>query len=114
MSNPLEAIGHGLKVAGEDVAHVAVEIVEFLPKASAVIANAIKDEPTVKQAVLDLVKNAEQVFADGAIAVAGKGVDLVSDAKVLADAEAFFGYFKTEFVPLIEKLYGEVKADLAQ
>jgi hypothetical protein len=114
MSNPFVAIGHGLKVAAADTEHVIVEAVEFLPKAERVIASAIKDEPTVKQAVLDLVKNAEQVFADGAVAVAGKGVDLVSDAKVLADAEAFFAYFKTEFCPLIEKLYGEVKADLAQ
>jgi hypothetical protein len=113
MSNPLEAIGHGLKVPAVDTEHVVVDVVEFLPKAASVIASAIKDEPTVKQAVVDLVSNASAVLTSGTLAVTDKGVDLVADAAVLAAAEKFFGYFKTEFIPTVEKLYAEVKADVA-
>jgi hypothetical protein len=112
MSNPITTVGHDIKTVAVDVAHVAVDVVEFLPKAASVIASAIKDEPTVRTAVLDLVKNASAVLASGTVAVTDKGVNLVADASVLAAAEAFFGYFKTTFVPLVEQLYGEVVADV--
>jgi hypothetical protein len=92
MSNVFGTIGHDIKVGAEDVAHAAIEVVEFLPKAASVIASAIKDEPTVKQAVLDLVKNAGAVLTSGTVAVTDKGVDLVADAAVLAAAEQFFAY----------------------
>jgi hypothetical protein len=53
---------------------------------------------------------------DGAVGrlsvAAGKGIDLAADARALADAEAFFGYFKSIFVPLVEKVYSEVAADI--
>lgn len=112
MSNPFELVGHGIKVAAVDVEHVVVDVVDFLPKAASVIASAIRDEPTVKQAVLDLVKNASAVLTSGTVAVTDKGVDLVADAAVLSAAEAFFGYFKTEFIPLVESIYSEVKAEV--
>jgi flagellar hook assembly protein FlgD len=113
MSNPLEAIGHGVKVAAEDVVKGVADAIEFLPKAEKVIATAIKDDPQVKTAVLELVKQAEAVIGDTASAAADKGINLADDAKALADAEAFFTWFKTSFVPLVEQIYAEVKTDLA-
>jgi hypothetical protein len=112
MSNPIESIGHGLKVAAEDVAHAVELPITFLIKAEKVIASAIKDRPAIKEAVLDLVKQAESVVADAGIAAASKGIDLASDAKALADAEAFFEYFKSTFIPLVEQVYKEVAADI--
>lgn len=120
MSNIFSDIGHGVEVAGKDVAKGAVEVgkavadvFEFLPKAEAVIASAIKEQPEVKTAVLDLVKQATTVIGDLATDAADKGINLTSDAKTLADAESFFAYFKSTFIPLVEQLYGEIKSDLA-
>ncbi|MCU1247073.1 MAG: hypothetical protein JWQ49_102 [Edaphobacter sp.] len=112
MSNPLRTIGHGLKVAAEDVIKAVEYPVEFLVKAEKVIASAIHDQPEIKAAILSLVKQAQTVIADTVGAVAGKGLDLAADAKALADAEAFFEYFKSTFIPLVEKVYTEVAADL--
>jgi hypothetical protein len=91
------------------VAHVAVEVVEFLPKAEKVIASAIKDQPAVRAAVLTLVEKAGSVIGDVTVATADKGINLAADAKTLADAESFFTWFKTNFIPVIEQLYSEVK-----
>jgi hypothetical protein len=112
MSNPIEAIGHGLKVAAEDVAKAVEYPIEFLVKAEKVLASAIQNQPAIKTAVLNMIKQAETVIADTSTVVADKGFDLTVDAKALADAEAFFGYFKNTFVPLVEKVYSEVTVDL--
>lgn len=113
MSNVFEEVGHGLKVAAVDTEHAIVDAVEFLPKAEKVIASAIKDQPQIKDAVIELVKQAEGVIGDVAGAVATKGIDLASDAKALADAEAFFSYFESIWIPLIEQVYKEVAADIS-
>jgi hypothetical protein len=113
MSNPIEKIGHDIKVAAVDTAKGIVKVVEFLPKAEQVIATAIKDQPQVKTAVLSLVQQATTVIGDVATDAADKGINLAADSKTLADAEAFFTYFKNSFVPLVEAVYDEVKADLS-
>jgi hypothetical protein len=112
MSKPIEAIGHGLKVAAEDVARGIEYPVVFLMKAEKVLASAIQDQPEIKTAVLQLVSQAQAVIGDTAGAVAEKGFNLSQDAKALADAEAFFSYFKSTFIPLVEKIYSEVSTDL--
>jgi len=112
MSNVFEEIGHGIKVAAVDTEHAIVDAVEFLPKAERVIASAIKDQPAIKDAVLTLVKQASGVIGDTASAAAAKGINLTQDAKALADAEAFFSYFKSTFIPLVESVYREITADV--
>ena len=120
MGNVFQEIGHGVKVGAVDVAkgvekgveYAIVHPVEFCMKAEKIIASAIKDQPEVKAAVLGLVKQATGVIGDVGNDVAEKGINLAADAKTLADAEAFFAYFKGNFIPLVEKLYAEVKADL--
>jgi Glu-tRNA(Gln) amidotransferase subunit E-like FAD-binding protein len=112
MSNVFTTIGHDVKVAAVDTARVVVKVVEFLPKAEKIIASAVKDQPILKQAIIDLVKQASAVVGDVSLDVAQKGMNLMQDAKTLADAEAFFLYFKSKFVPLVESVYKEVEADL--
>jgi hypothetical protein len=36
---------------------------------------------------------------------------LRADEKTLNDAEAFFNWFKSTFIPTVEKVYGDVVAD---
>ncbi len=120
MGNVFEAIGHDVKVGAVDVAkgvekgveYAVIHPIEFCVKAEKVLASAIKDQPEVKNAVLALVKQASSVIADVGTDVAEKGINLQDDAKTLADAEAFFNYFKANFIPLVESLYAEVKADV--
>jgi hypothetical protein len=120
MGNVFETIGHDVKVGAEDVAkgvekgveYGIVHPIEFLIKAEKVLASAIKDQPEIKDAVLALVKQASGVIGDVSTDVAEKGLNLQDDAKTLADAEAFFTYFKDKFIPLVEMVYAEVKADV--
>lgn len=110
--NVFEKIGHGIKVGAEDVVHGVEDVVAFLPKAAKVLGTAIKDDPQVKAQVLELVKQAEAVIADTALAASEKGINLTQDAKALGDAEAFFTWFKSSFIPFVERVYGELKADV--
>lgn len=113
MSNPLTAVGHAVKTAAVDITTGVVDVFEFLPKAERVFASAIKDQPEVKSAILQLVQRAETVVADTGTAAADQGVNLAADAKTLADAEAFFAWFRNTFIPLVEQIYSEVKQDLS-
>jgi hypothetical protein len=120
MGNVFETIGHDIKVGAEDVGKevekgvefAIVHPIEFCVKAEAVIASAIKDQPEVKAAVLNLVKQANGVIDDVATDVADKGINLAADAKTLTDAEAFFTYFKSTFIPSMESVYAEIEADI--
>jgi len=112
MSNVCVEIGYDIKVAAIDTEHAVVAAVQFLPKAAAVIASAITDQPEVKSAVLGLVQRAETVVGDVTGAAVDKGINLAEDAKALADAEVFFTWFKSSFVPVIEQVYAEVKTDI--
>jgi hypothetical protein len=112
MGNIVTTIGHDIKVAAKDTGHVVVEIVTWLPKVEKVLASAIKDQPEIKQAVLDLVKKASVVAGDVSTDVSENGLNLAQDAQTLADAESFFAWFKSSFVPLVENFYGEIAADI--
>ena len=120
MGNVFETIGHDVKVGAEDVGKgvkagvefAIIHPIEFCIKAEVVLATAIKDQPELKAAVLSLVSQATNVIGDVSSAVADKGLNLKEDTDTLAAAEAFFLYFKSAFIPLMEKVYGEVKADI--
>jgi hypothetical protein len=112
MANAFRKIEHGIEIASEDVLHSIEYPVKFLVAAERVITDAIREQPDIKAAVLDLVSKAELVIGDVTLAAAQRGFDLASDAKALADAEAFFGWFRSDFVPLVTKVYGELKEDV--
>lgn len=113
MSNVITDIGHDVKVAAVDTAKVVVKTVDFLPHAAAaVLATALKDEPQLKATVLALIEAGSKVIADGTIAVASKGTNLLEDAATVSDAESFFAYFNSTFIPAVASLYHEVRADL--
>lgn len=105
MSNVIETIG-------KDILHGVEFPFEYTAKAIKVLDSAIKDQPAIKAAVIDLIKQAETVIGDSAKDVSEKGLVLADDAKTLADAEAFFVYFRDQFCPLVAKVYTEVATDL--
>ena len=95
-----------------DVERVLVDVVTFLPHAADVLASAVKNEPNVKAALIQLIEQASLVIADTGTAAISKGVNLAADAKTLADADAFFQFFIKSFVPAIEKAYGDIQAGI--
>lgn len=119
MGNPIEAIGHGIKVGAEDVGKVVVKGVdvavvhpiEFAVKAEKVIATAIKDQPIVRDAVVALVNQATKVIDDFKTDVSDTFIDLRADEQTLKDAEAFFNWFKSSFIPSMEQVYGDLAAE---
>jgi hypothetical protein len=111
------------EAAVEDAGKVALNVVDgkyideaitWTEKAASVLATAIKDQPALKTALTTLVTKAEAIGADAVTDAAGKGLDLASDAKTLADVEALFAWIMSTLVPLIESVYAEVETDVTQ
>ena len=120
MGNPLDAIGHGIETGVKDVGKVVVggvnraivQPIEFAVKAEKVISTAIKDQPIVRDAVETLVKQATTVITDFKTDVADGFINLRADEKTLQDAEAFFNWFRSTFIPQMEKVYGDLSPEI--
>ena len=112
MSNVFTTVGHDAKVAAIDTAHTVVKVVDFFPHAAAVMADALKAEPQLKQSVLALIQAGSKIVTEGANAVASKGVNLPEDIATVTDAESFVAYFAHTFIPEVATLYKEVRADI--
>jgi hypothetical protein len=120
MGNPLEAIGHGIKVGVADVGKgvakgidvAIVQPIQSAVKAEKVIASAIKDQPIVRDAVVTLVNQATTVINDFKANASDGFINLRADEQTLKDAEAFFNWFKSSFIPTMEKVYGDISADV--
>lgn len=101
-----------IETVGKDIVKVIEEPFKFVVKAEAVIATAIKDDPEIKAVITTLVQKASEVGAAAVLAGGSKGLNLAEDSAALSQAEAFFEWFKATVVPLVEKVYGEIKTDL--
>jgi hypothetical protein len=119
MGNPFEAIGHGIKVGAEEVGKgvvkgvnvTIIEPIEFAVHAEKVISTAVKDQPIVRDAIVSLVKQATIVVNDFKTNVSDGFISLRADEQTLKDAEAFFNWFKSSFIPTVEQVYGDISAD---
>jgi len=117
MDNPLEAIGNGIKVGVTDVGKgvakgldvAIVQPIQSAVKAEKVIATAIKDQPIVRDAVVALVNQATTVINDFKTNVSDGFINLRADEQTLKDAEAFFNWFKSSFIPSMEQVYGDIE-----
>jgi hypothetical protein len=105
----------------EKVGHVALNVVDghyiadaltWTEKATAVLETAITDQPELKTTLTTLVTKVEAIGADLVVDATGKGVNLVSDAKTIADVTAFLTWAKGTLVPTIEAIYGQITADV--
>ena|SRR5579863_9509430 len=121
MGNPFDAIGHGIKTGAEDVGKAVVkgvdvaivQPIEFAVKAEKVISTAIKDQPIVHDAVVALVNQANTVINDFKTDVSDGLINLTADEQTLKDAEAFFNWFKSTFIPQIEQVYGQIASEVS-
>jgi hypothetical protein len=77
-----------------------------------VLTTALKDEPTVKTAIVGLVQQIEMLDKDGATSLADKGIDIPEDIATVADAKALWAYVTGTFLPAVESAYKDFDADL--
>ena len=103
MDNPLEAIGHGIKVGVTDVGKGVAKGIDVA------IVQPIKDQPIVRDAVVALVNQATTVINDFKTNVSDGFINLRADEQTLKDAEAFFNWFKSSFIPTMEQVYGDIE-----
>jgi len=70
-----------------------------------VLETALKDEPTVKTAIVGLIQKIETLGADATKAIAAEGLDVPDDVLTAQAAQTLFEYVKETFLPAIESAY---------
>lgn len=105
----------GLQTVGKD-ALKAVEspalLAEYIGRAAKVLDDAVTAEPEVKTVLNEIVKQSTAIAADTTADIAARGLNPVSDMDTLVRLRTFALYIENTVVPLVEKLYGKVKADV--
>ena len=104
----------GLQKAGKGVLTALespVKLEQFLARGVKVLEDAVTAEPEVKTVLSEIVSQSVAIGAAAGTDVAEKGLNVVDDFATLQKIEAFAKYVETTVVPLVEKLYGEVKTD---
>lgn len=112
MSNIIEQVGHGLKFAGKDIVKGIEYPFVHTAQFCSVIATLIKEESPVKDAVIALVKDAEAVDVDAVTAIASKGLNIPADIAAFKDVVTFFNAFRSQFLPVVQAAYKDLKADI--
>jgi hypothetical protein len=112
MEDVFRKVGDEIKDVAKNVAHVAVETVEFPVKAAKVISTLSADQPSLKSTLATLVSDGQAVSADVLQVVSADGANISVDlatwaaiTKLVADGKAA--------VTLIETLYDQLNADVA-
>lgn len=115
MSNPIETIGHDLKVAGVDV----VRGVEYVGRVATDIVRVLSDarelSPAFKQEIATLVNDIEPMAVALGPAVASEGENIALD---IAAVEPVLGAIKkvvvdfTNFLPTLRQAISAIKADV--
>jgi hypothetical protein len=75
----------------------------------AILETGVQDFPATKAAIVYLAKQFEVLGSDALHAIADKGLDFKADLETLADIKALFQFFETEFLPVIEKDFADLK-----
>ncbi len=109
MDNPFEEIGHGVEVVAKDIAHVAVEVVEFPVKAEKVLNTIQTNWPVLKPEFTTLLADGAALAATTTAVFTGPSVTLAVDEwneiqKVIADVKAA--------VATTESFYASVNTDV--
>lgn len=85
---------------------------KFVVKAEKVLESAITHEPELKSVLTTLIGKCEIIAADTAKDVLEKGLSLPDDLTTILAVKDLGEYVKSTLIPLVTKLYGEVKTDL--
>lgn len=103
---------NGFEKAIVDVGKVVAWPFEHGAQLIKTVEDGLKDEPAVKTAVVGLISEVGAVTADGAIVVAGKGLDIAADAAELVAMKALFTYVTGTFLPAVKAAYTDLAPDI--
>jgi hypothetical protein len=77
-----------------------------------ILTDVLKDEPTVKTAVVGLIQQIESVVKDATYAASAGGLNLTDDVAEIVAAKALFEYVKSTFLPDVEAVYKDLAVDI--
>lgn len=99
------------------VAHDCLKVIEapftYAAKAEKVLATALKNEPELKTTIATLIQKCETIASDGVKDVAERGLNIPDDLATLHAIQDLGAYIRATVEPLIVRLYGELKIDVA-
>jgi hypothetical protein len=107
-----EAIGHGVAVAARDVAHVAVECVEFPEKLDKVLTTVGQMQGPVRTSIQTLIADGKQVIESVLKDVGEKGMVILDDITTWEQIVAMCQEFKAA-ITAVEQAYAEINTDVA-
>lgn len=107
-----EAIGHGVAVAAREVAHVAVECVEFPEKLDKVLTTVSQMQGPVRTAIQTLIADGKQVIEDVLKDVGEKGMVITDDIATWQAIVSMCEEFKAA-ITAVEQAYAQINADVA-
>lgn len=77
-----------------------------------ILTDVLKDEPTVKTAVVGLIQQIESVVKDATYAASAYGLNMTDDVAEIIAAKALFEYVKSTFLPDVEAVYKDLAVDI--
>lgn len=114
MTNPLQAIEHGLETVGKDIAIGVEDIVHVGEDVFKVLTDAKSLAPAFKTELAQLVTDAEPIATALAPVIAASGenvaLDIATVAPVLADLKKLVGDF-ISFMPTLKTAVADLEAD---
>jgi hypothetical protein len=90
-------------------AAVAEAPVKAAEKIKTILEDATEDAPELRAVFVGLVEKLDVVAGDIAVDVSADGLNVSADLQTLKDTSAAVTYFRTTVLPVIEKVYGQVK-----
>jgi hypothetical protein len=92
---------------------VAEAPLQAFQKLKTIFEQVEEDTPELKAALLGFTQKAEAVGGDLVVDTSADGLNVQADMQTLAAAADLIAYFRSIVLPVIEKIYGQVKADVS-
>lgn len=108
----VSTIGHDAKVVGEDVGKTVAYPFTNAIHFARILETGLEDEGELKNDIVELVKLADIVIADGSLNITEHGLNIPDDIATAKSIETFFSYFGGTFISEVEKVYSDLKKDV--
>lgn len=95
------------------VEKVVASPVTAVEKVKTIFEQVTEDTPELRTALQGFVGKAEAVGGDLVVDTSADGLNVQADMQTLAAAADLIAYFRTSVLPVIEKIYGQVKSDVS-
>ena len=101
-----------IETIGEDVLHGVEKVFSVVDKTGKVVESLIHNESTLKPVLVRSIQDAVALAGEVDTCITEKGLNLADDQKLLTAIKAYFDEIKATLIPEVEKVYGEIEADV--